>query len=71
MRSRGARGFKCYRAGNHVARGKRATPSTPALARKILDKCGPVKFDEKSRRIRIYFGQKPRFIANDSFKAVC
>jgi hypothetical protein len=38
---------------------------------KILGKFEPVKFDEKSRRIRIEFGQKRRFIANDSFKAVC
>jgi len=38
---------------------------------KILGKCEPVKFDEKSRRIRIDFGQKRRFITNDSFKALC
>ena len=38
---------------------------------KILCKFDPVKFDEKSRRIRIDIAQKRRFIANDSFKAVC
>ena len=30
-----------------------------------------VKFDEKSRRIRVDFAQKARLIANDSFKALC
>jgi hypothetical protein len=43
----------------------------PALARKILCKCGFFKFDETSHRIRVDFGQNPRFIANDSFNAVC
>jgi len=42
-----------------------------ASTNKLLGKFEPVKFDEKSRRIRIEFGQKLRFIANDSFKAVC
>jgi len=31
----------------------------------------PVEFYEKSRRIRVDFAQNPRFIANDSFNAVC
>jgi hypothetical protein len=41
------------------------------LAPKILGKFEPVKFDEKSHRIRVDFTQNPRFIANDSFKPVC
>jgi len=38
---------------------------------KILGEFDPVKFDENSARIRVDFGQNPRFIANDSFNAVC
>jgi hypothetical protein len=38
---------------------------------KLLSKFDPVKFDEKSLRILVDIAQKPRFIANDSFKAVC
>jgi len=38
---------------------------------KILVEFDSVKFDENSRRIRIDFAQKRRFIANDSFKPVC
>jgi len=63
--------FNCYRASNHVTRGENAAGYAPALASKILDKFDPVKFDEKSRRIRVDFAQNPRFIANDSFKPVC
>ena len=49
-----------------VAHARRARRSI-----KILSKFDPVKFDEKSRRIRVDIGQKRRFIANDSFKPVC
>ena len=38
---------------------------------KILVEFDPVKFDENSRRIRVDFGQKRRFTANDSFKPLC
>jgi hypothetical protein len=71
MQRRGRAGFNCYRRGNHVARWPRVPLQARALASKILDKFDPVKFDEKSRRIRVDFAQNPRFIANDSFKAVC
>lgn len=37
----------------------------------ILGKFYSVQFDENSRRIRVYFAQKRRFNANDSFKPVC
>ena len=71
MRRLGRAGFNCYRIGNHVTRGESATAKARALARKILDKFDPVEFYEKSRRIRVDFAQNPRFIANDSFNAVC
>ncbi len=38
---------------------------------KILVKFDLLEFDENSRRIRVDFAQKRRFIANDSFKPVC
>ena len=63
--------FNCYLAGNHVICANGEALSAPALAPKILGKFDPVKFDEKSRRIRVDFAQNPRFIANDSFNAVC
>jgi hypothetical protein len=44
--------------------------SRPAMPT-ILVKSGCVAFDENSRRIRVDFGQKRRFSANDSFKPVC
>jgi hypothetical protein len=71
MRRRGRAGFNCYRGSNHVTRGESAAAKARALASKILGKFDPVKFDEKSRRIRVDFAQNPRFIANDSFKPVC
>jgi hypothetical protein len=71
MRRIAAAGFNCYRRSNHVAYRKRTAPRARALARKILCKCGLLKFDETSHRIRVDFGQNPRFIANDSFNAVC
>ena len=71
MQRLGRAGFNCYRIGNHVTRGESATTKARALARKLLDKFKPVKFDEKSRRIRVDFAQNFRFIANDSFNAVC
>ena len=71
MRGLGGAGFNCYRRANHVTHGDSAAACAPVLAPKILDKFDPVKFDEKSRRIRVDFAQNPRFIANDSFKAVC
>jgi hypothetical protein len=37
---------------------------------KILGKCRPVEFDEKSPRIRVDIAQKRRFNPNDSFKPV-
>ena len=67
----GHSGFNCYRIGNHVTRGGNATESARALASKNLGKFDPVEFYEKSRRIRVDFAQNPRFIANDSFNAVC
>jgi hypothetical protein len=42
-----------------------------AATLKILIEFDSVKFDENSRRIRVYFGQKPRFNANGDFKPVC
>ncbi len=71
MRRRGRASFNCYRIGNHVTRGESATAKARALPPKILDKLKPVEFYEKSRRIRVDFAQNPRFIANDSFNAVC
>jgi hypothetical protein len=71
MRRLGRAGFNCYRVGNHVACGESATAKARALAPKILGKFEPVEFYEKSRRIRVDFAQNPRFIANDSFNAVC
>jgi hypothetical protein len=38
---------------------------------KFLIEFYSVKFDENSHRIRVYFGQKPRFDTNGSFKPVC
>jgi len=38
---------------------------------KFLVRFDPFKFDENSRRISVEFAQKPRFIANVSFKPVC
>jgi hypothetical protein len=71
MRRLGCAGFNCYRIGNHVTCGESTTAKARALASKILGKFEPVKFYEKSRRIRVDFAQNPRFIANDSFNAVC
>jgi hypothetical protein len=42
-----------------------------AIMLKNLIKYRHFKFDEKLRRIRFDFGQKRRFIANDSFRPVC
>jgi hypothetical protein len=71
MRRLGRAGFNCYRVGNHVTRGECATAKARALASKVLGKFEPVAFYEKSRRIRVDFAKNPRFIANDSFNAVC
>jgi hypothetical protein len=71
MRRIAAAAFNCYRRSNHVARRDSAALPAPALTHKILCKCGPVKFDETSRRIRVDFSQNPTLIANDSFNAVC
>jgi hypothetical protein len=71
MRRPGRAGFNCYRIGNHVTHGESATAKARSLAPKILGKLEPVEFYEKSRRIRVDFAQNPRFIANDSFNAVC
>jgi hypothetical protein len=60
-----------YRCGNHVPLAKFAEGVHRASMFKILVKCNSVKFDENSRRIRIDFAQKRRFIANDSFKPIC
>jgi len=38
---------------------------------KILGEFDSVKFEENSPRIRVDFGQKHRFNANNSFKPVC
>jgi hypothetical protein len=60
------------RCANHVARAERCSPQrTSRGIFKILSKFDLVKFDEKSRRIRIDIAQKRRFIANDNFNAVC
>jgi len=67
----GRGGFNCYRAGNHVRAAKAPTRGGATSAPKILGEFDPVKFDENSARIRVDFGQNPRFIANDSFNAVC
>jgi hypothetical protein len=71
MRDRGGPGFNRYRRGNHVACGACASARGRALAAEIFDKIDCLKFYEKSRRIRVDFAQNPRFIANDSFNAVC
>jgi hypothetical protein len=42
-----------------------------AIMLKNLIKYRHFKFDEKLRRIRFDFGQKRRYIANDSFRPVC
>jgi hypothetical protein len=57
---------------NHAAPAPRSrTQSARRPVDKILSKVDPVAFDEKSRRIRVDIGQKPRFISNDSFKLIC
>ena len=71
MRRLGRARFNCYRVSNHVTRDESAAANAPALACKILDKLEPVEFYEKLRRIRVDFAQNLRFIANDSFNAVC
>ena len=60
-----------YRCGNHAQLAKGAHGTHRTSMRKILVECDSVKFDENSRRIRVDFTQKRRFIANDSFKPVC
>jgi hypothetical protein len=67
----GRAGFNCYRGGNHVGCGATASAAGQALAVQILDKLDCLEFYEKSRRIRVDFAQNPRFIANDSFNAIC
>ena len=71
MQRLGRAGFNCYRIGNHVTRADKTAARARSLASKILGKFEPVEFYEKSRRIRVDFAQNPRFIANDSFNAVC
>jgi hypothetical protein len=71
MPRRGRGGFNRYRRGNHAGCGARGSTGARALAVQILDKLDCLEFEEKSRRIRVYFAQNPRFIANDSFNAVC
>jgi hypothetical protein len=61
----------CYRCGNHARPAEAAHDTYYAATFKILFESDSVKFDKNSRRIRVDFGQKPRFIANDSFKPVC
>ena len=61
----------CYRCGNHARLAEAAHCTHDASTFKILSESDSVKFDENSRRIRVDFAQKPRFIANDSFKPVC
>jgi hypothetical protein len=60
----------CYRCANHA----QLAEGLPARLRaeiKILVECDTVKFDKKLHHIHLDFGQKPRLIANDSFKPVC
>ena len=54
---------------NQLAAGTRYMHGAPIS--KTLIEFDPVKFDENSRHNRVYFAQKPRFIANDSFKPFC
>ena len=61
----------CYRCANHARLAEGAYCTHYASMFKILVEPDSVKFDRNSRRIRVDFGQKPRFIANDSFKPVC
>jgi hypothetical protein len=61
----------CYRCGNHARSDEAAHCTHNAWTFRILIEFDSVKFDQNSRRIRVDFGQKPRFIANDSFKPVC
>ena len=60
-----------YRCGNHVRSIEGAHGTRRMPAPKILIESDSVKFDEISRRIRIYFAQNPRLNANNSFKPVC
>jgi hypothetical protein len=60
-----------YRCGNHAWSTAAAHEMYYAVTSKILFEFDSVKFDKNSGRIRVDFGQKPRFIANDSFKPVC
>jgi hypothetical protein len=66
-----ARKTSHYCCGNHELLAARAHSIDGARMLKILIKFDPVKFDENSRHIRVYFAQKPRFIANDSFRPIC
>jgi hypothetical protein len=61
----------CYRYGNHAWLAARVRRRHDASTFKILIEFNSVKFDKNSPRIRVDFAQKPRFIANDSFKPVC
>jgi hypothetical protein len=59
-----------YRCGNHVRRRKYPERNLRAAILKILVKFDFLEFEENSRRIHVYFAQKRRFIANDSFKPI-
>jgi hypothetical protein len=60
-----------YRCGNHAWLAAGAHYTHYVSIDKTLIESEPVKFYENSRRNRVDFAQKPRFIANDSFKPVC
>jgi hypothetical protein len=60
-----------YRCGNHVWLAAGAHDTHDVSIAKTLIESELVKFYENSRHNRVDFAQKPRFIANDSFKPVC
>jgi hypothetical protein len=68
--------FQLHLAGSRLARrgatrAKKLRPAGIGMMSKSLIKCRRLKFEQKLRLIRFYFGQKRRFIANASFNPVC
>src|SRR3974390_1613259 len=62
---------KCYRCGNHSRSSEKATRTRHNLTSKTLIEFDNVEFEEKSRRIRVDFTQKPHRKPNASFNPVC
>jgi hypothetical protein len=62
---------KSYRCGNHARSSEQARRTRCALTFKTLIEFDIVKFEEKSRRIRVDFAPKPHLKPNADFNPVC